>query len=64
MPRFSDCCENADMYLCQVCGKDKCSGCQDSVWRPDITGHEGAGNVCPSCLSDYNRSKGVYEVQN
>jgi hypothetical protein len=22
----------------------------DSTWRPDITGHQSAGNVCPPCL--------------
>lgn len=48
MPSF--CCP-ADMYICQVCGRILCDGCRPAVWRPDITGLKGAGNVCPSCLS-------------
>lgn len=44
----------ADMVLCQVCGGDYDSGKVKMVWRPDITGHPNAGNVCPSCLKGYN----------
>ena len=50
MPTFSKCCPGADEYLCQVCGRVKCSGCQPSTWRTDITGNKSAGNVCPDCL--------------
>jgi len=52
MPRFSDCCEHCDMFICQVCGRDLCSGCQYGD-RPDltnITGFKGTGNVCKNCL--------------
>jgi len=52
MPRFSDCCEHCDMFICQVCGRDLCSGCQYGD-RPDlanITGFKGTGNVCKDCL--------------
>jgi hypothetical protein len=48
MPRFSD--TGADMYLCQVCGRDMCSETYPSSWRPDITGNAGAGNACPVCV--------------
>ena len=50
MPHFSNCCKGADEYICQKCRKIKCSGCQPSTWRPDITGHKSAGNVCPDCM--------------
>jgi hypothetical protein len=50
MPHFSNCCPNADTWICQVCAKIYCGGCVRSEWRPDITGHESAGNVCLTCL--------------
>lgn len=50
MPHFSECCR-ADKYVCQKCGRQLCSNCHPPKWRPDITGHESAGNVCPSCLT-------------
>ncbi len=53
MPHFSSCCPGADTYICQKCGKIFCSKCQPSQWRPDITGHKSAGNVCPKCLEEY-----------
>lgn len=47
MPHFD---ENGEgTWICQVCGIIY----PDSIpseWRPDITGHESAGNVCPTCL--------------
>ncbi len=54
MVRFSSCCEGADMYICQVCGKDLCSKCKKPEWRPDITKHKSAGNVCPECIRVYD----------
>jgi len=56
MPHFSTCrktenCRYADTWICQLCGNIYCGGCVDSQWRPDLTGHESAGNVCPACLS-------------
>lgn len=60
MPHFCNCgntgCEN---YVCQVCGRIKCSTEQPSVWRPDITGHKSAGNVCPMCLKKYEERTGT-----
>lgn len=52
MPRFSDCCENCDMFICQVCAVDKCSGCKfgERIDLTNITGFKGTGNVCSSCL--------------
>lgn len=48
MPHFTS--EGNDTYICQVCGQVfDCVHCPP-VWRTDITGHESAGNVCPSCL--------------
>jgi len=48
MPNFCEC--GADTYICQKCGRILCSKDYPSTWRPDITEHESAGNVCPSCL--------------
>ena len=42
MPNFSGCCES-DEYLCQICGRPKCSNCYPPVWV------EGRGNACPDC---------------
>jgi len=53
MPHFSSCCPGADTYICQKCGKIFCSKCQSSQWRPDITGHESVGNICPNCLKNF-----------
>jgi hypothetical protein len=49
MPHFNA--AGHDTYICQVC-----TGIFDAVtatatWRPDITGHVSAGNVCPGCLA-------------
>jgi hypothetical protein len=52
MPHFSNCC-GKDEYVCQKCGKILCSECHPSEWRPDITGHQSAGNVCPECLKNF-----------
>lgn len=58
MPHFAHCCYGADEYICQVCGQVRCSNCQPSQWRPDITGSKGAGNVCPDCMT-----KGTKKVE-
>ncbi len=58
MPHFSSCCPNADEYICQVCGKIKCSNCQPPTsWRlANIIGYELAvGNICPDCLNKQNK---------
>lgn len=39
-----------DMYICQVCGRDLDSVKFPPQWRPDITGRNSAGNVCPPCV--------------
>ena len=51
MPTFGA--TGADMYICQVCGYDLDSGQLPPVWRPDITGMQSAGNVCPACLKKH-----------
>lgn len=53
MPHFSSCCKGFDTYICQICGKILCSRCKPSSWRPDITGHKSAGNVCASCEANH-----------
>ena len=62
MPHFSKCCPGSDDYICQVCGKIRCSGCKPSVWRTDITGYPSAGNVCPECLKAYIANSKVREA--
>ena len=44
-----------DTYLCQKCGQVKNGGTHPAQWRPDVTGHQGAGNVCPSCLEAWEK---------
>jgi hypothetical protein len=29
----------------------------ESQWRPDITGHKGAGNCCPACVAFYDSKR-------
>lgn len=50
MPHFDS--EGNDTYLCQLCGNVRSVTTRDTLpqWRPDLTGHEGAGNVCPTCI--------------
>ena len=48
MAQFCDC--GADQYLCQKCGRIRCSAEEPSEWRTDITKNLNAGNVCPSCV--------------
>lgn len=45
----------ADTYICQSCGRILCSAAFPAEWRPDITGNQSAGNVCPTCLNPANR---------
>ena len=52
MPHFCETC-GGDTYICQKCAKVFCNKEHPSTWRPDITGHSGAGNVCPACLGFY-----------
>lgn len=61
MPYFSKCCSGAADYICQVCGRIKCSSCQPSDWRPEITGHKSAGNVCPTCVKLFGATKHLLE---
>lgn len=44
-----------DTYICQSCGRELCAEVYPPVWRPDITGHSSAGNVCPTCLDPRSR---------
>jgi len=50
MPHFDE--DGNDTYLCQAGCMRVLSATAENmpVWRPDITGHEGAGNTCPDCL--------------
>ena len=56
MPHFASCKRHAgcDTYICQMCATVLCSGCFKPEWRPDITGHASAGNVCPACVKVYS----------
>ena len=45
------------MYLCQVCGAVLCGDEHGPVWRLGITGHAGAGNVCPECFVCYEQAR-------
>jgi len=61
MPHFSNCGNHdfpADEYICQKCGRVKCSECHKPQWRTDITGNKSAGNVCPSCVKEWEKSHG------
>src|ERR1041385_1918229 len=55
MPHFSDCCPGRDTYICQVCARIRCSGCQDGEWLnlQEFTGIDRDGNVCPNCLANW-----------
>ena len=53
MPHFCEC--GADTYICQKCARILCSRDYPSTWRPDITGHKSAGNVCPTCLEEFKK---------
>ena len=55
MPHFSECCEGADTYICQRCGRIRCGSCQPGKWRPDITGNSSAANVCMSCIEEVDK---------
>lgn len=53
MPRFSE--TGADMYICQVCGRDLDSEKHPPEWRTDITMRTSAANVCPSCVQAHEQ---------
>jgi hypothetical protein len=62
MPHFSSCCPGADEYVCQKCGRIKCSGCESPEWEYILTNELGIdihGNVCPSCVKAANRINGL-----
>ncbi len=50
MPRFSECCDNCDMYLCQNCARDFCGGCKPPV-EMQMGRMPRPGNVCPTCAA-------------
>lgn len=54
MPHFCPKC-GADEVICQRCGRILCSKENKISWRPDISGHASAGNVCQSCVETFNR---------
>src|SRR5215831_163050 len=56
MPHFDE--FGGDEWVCQAPnhrGNRVQNSRVNSEWRPDITGIEGAGNVCPACLQEFNR---------
>lgn len=59
MPHFSD--EGNDTYICQKCARIFDSVKYPSEWRPDITGKESAGNVCPSCVAKHSQPISLHE---
>ena len=48
MPHFCPRC-HADEYVCQVCGKVRCSRECPSKWMKPVPGKQFEGNVCPDC---------------
>ena len=54
MPTFSA--SGFDIVICQVCGRDIDTGHDLPEWRPDITGRESGGNVCPQCVEIHERT--------
>lgn len=57
MPTFSR--NGNDEYICQKCARVFDSVEQPSQWRPDITGHNGAGTCCPTCVHKHNQPRAV-----
>jgi hypothetical protein len=60
MPHFTK--EGREEWICQKCGYifgDKIV----STWRPDITGHKSAGNVCPFCLWEHEEKKSKLDLE-
>lgn len=55
MPRFSK--SGADMYICQMCCRNLDGGIHPSSWRPDITKLKSAGNVCPTCVMQWDSER-------
>jgi hypothetical protein len=55
MPHFDA--KGGDQWMCQG-PNHKGNRIQDSdvesQWRPDITGHESAGNCCPTCVTEHD----------
>jgi len=51
MPHFDD--SGIGTWICQVCTTIY-NDLIESQWRPDITGLDSAGNVCPQCLKLFN----------
>jgi hypothetical protein len=44
-----------DEVICQLCSRMVDTGKEKIEWRPDLTGHESAGNVCEKCLDRENQ---------
>lgn len=49
MPHFDE--NGRDTVICQVCVRIV----TEATWRPDITGHKSAGNVCNRCLANHQQ---------
>jgi rubrerythrin len=54
MPHFDE--NGYETWICQVC-KRVYNTTVHPEWRPDITGHPSAGNVCPSCIAKHDNEK-------
>lgn len=59
MPHFSE--SGHDVVICQKCGRLVDTGKENVTWRPDITGHKSAGNVCDPCLHKHEAPMSLYE---
>jgi hypothetical protein len=55
MPHFSA--KGNDTYICQKCAKIMDCVDHPPQWRPDITGSQHAGNVCPPCIRDHEQPR-------
>jgi hypothetical protein len=60
VPHFDE--DGGDQWLCQAPnhkGNRVQSSKVKSEWRPDITGHKGAGNSCPPCVKEHDERIGT-----
>lgn len=58
MPHFDE--DGGDMWMCQAPnhrGNRVQRSKVESEWRPDITGHQSAGNCCPPCVAAHDNQR-------
>ncbi len=56
MPHFCKC--GSDEYICQICGRIRCSREQPSIWgKIPLKDYE--GNICPDCQKKSGMQQGA-----